>query len=97
VPYAALCRVAQFVRHVRCPFAVEPPVELVMHGAAQGMPYAAVLINRARPERSISTSAEVTAGRLGVRAVTSTHMCGFQLWAWAMEPGVSRINTPSWS
>ena len=51
VPYAALCRVAQPVRHVRCPFAVESPVELVMHRAAEGMPLAVALINRARPER----------------------------------------------
>ena len=33
------------------PFAVESSVELAVHRAAQGMPYAVALINRARPER----------------------------------------------
>jgi hypothetical protein len=45
VPYAALCRMGQRVRPVRCAFAVESSVEIAVHRAAQGMPYAVALLN----------------------------------------------------
>ena len=53
VPYAALRRVAQRVRPVRCAFAVESSVEIAVHRAGQGMPYAVALLSPGGPLREL--------------------------------------------
>ena len=64
VPYAALCRVVQRVRPVRCAFAVESSVEMAVHRAAQGMPYGVALLMQGR---AVTVRARII--RRGVAAI----------------------------
>ena len=52
VPYAALRKVAQCGRPVRCGFAIESPVDMAVQRAAQGLPYADGLLKVFRPSAS---------------------------------------------
>jgi len=65
VPYAALRRVAQRVRPVRCAFAVESSVEIAVHRAGQGMPYACDMRSHVRSESAewrLADAGDVTSG-----------------------------------